>query len=151
MKEPWSTVRNVAFLAHLAAAAVMGAFFLGIFRLRGMSFGQNYDVLAVGFGACGLAVFLLTLGVKERWLQKGFFLLAGAAGTGVLVTMAATFLLKWSGHAPGGDGGGIIVPMLVGCPIAFLVGAVGALVCLARGARGERKAASPVTPPTESP
>lgn len=138
MKDRLSTFRNVLFFAHLAMTAAMGAFFLGIFRLPGLSFGRNYDVLAVGFGVCGLAVLLLTAGVKERWLQKGFFLLCGAAGAGVLVTLAAFSLLSWAGHPPGGDGGGITVPMLIGCPIAFLVGAVGAITCLIRGTRNER-------------
>jgi hypothetical protein len=136
MQTPSNQIRNAAFYAQLVAYAALLAFFFGFLRLPGISYGRSFDIFSTAFGVLGLPVLLLTFKVKESRLQKAFFLLAGAAGTGVVVTLAVFALLSWAGHTPGGDGGGLTVPMLLGCPMAFLVGAVGALACLARGVRG---------------
>lgn len=140
MKTTTQRIRNAAFYAQLATFVGMIAFFLNIFRLPGLSFTQNYDVLSTVFGALGVPVLWLTFRAKEVVLQKLFFILAGVAGVGVFVTLAVFTLLSWAGHKPGGDGGGITVLMLVVvCPIAFLIGAVGSVVYLIKGAIAEKR------------
>ncbi len=133
-------IRNAAFYAQLATFAAMAAFFLGVFRVPGISHAQNYDLLSIVFGTLGLPVLLLTLMVKESGLQKLFFMVAGAAGAGVIITLGVFALLSWSGHTPGGDGGEITVPtLIIVCPILFIIGAVGGMVFLIKEGIAGRK------------
>jgi hypothetical protein len=60
----------------------------------------------------------------------------------LFLTCAGFSLLRWAGHTPGGDGGGPTVGLLLLCPVVFLIGAVGAMVCLIKG----RRAAPKTTP-----
>ncbi len=96
--------------------------------------GEPFFLLCALFGAAGLGVLVLTFKVGEPILQKVFFLVAGTAGTAALVTAAVFHVLAWSGHTPGGDGGGITVAMLMlVCPALFVLGAIGGSVCRIRG------------------
>ena len=111
--------RNAALIVQLAGFAAMFCML-----------GPWFDIPCALFGAAGLVVLLLTIKLGEPRIQKLFFILAGVAGTGSLITLVVFNLLRCSGHTPGGDGGGITVAMLiVVCPILFLIGAVGSTVC----------------------
>ena len=124
-------IRNVVFYVQCAMFVAMMCIM-----------GPRFFSLCALFGVAGLAVLLLTLKLDEPKLQKLFFILAGGAGTAALVTNGVFHILAWSGHTPGGDGGGITVPMLlIACPIGFLIGAIGVAVCRIRGRiAGARKA-----------
>ena len=116
-------IRNAALMVQLAGCATMFCML-----------GPGFDIPCALFAAAGLVVLLLTIKLGELGIQKLFFILAGLAGTGSLITLVVFNLLRWSGHTPGGDGGGITVAMLiVVCPILFLIGAVGSIVCLIKG------------------
>ena len=131
MKTKSLRIRNAAFAVQLAG-------FVAMFCMLGPWF----DIPCALFGAAGVVVWLLTIQLGEPGIQKLFFILAGVAGTGSLTTLVVFNLLRWSGHTPGGDGGGITVGMLiVVCPILFLIGAVGSLVFLIKGRITEKKSA----------
>jgi hypothetical protein len=121
MKEKLVIIRNTVF----------GLMILCFFVSVG-SFSQMCDILFMPLGLPALAVVLLTIWVDEPRIQKVFFLLAGGAGAAMFITCAVFSIMRYFGHTPGGDGGGITVPMLLGCPIVFIIGAVGAIVCLVR-------------------
>lgn len=122
MKTNVRVIRNAAFYVMLA-----------VLLLSLSSLTALLDVLYIPFGLAGLAVVLLTIRLQEAKLQKAFFFLAGGSGTALLFTCAVFSLLRWSGHTPGGDGGGITVPMLILCPLVFIVSAVGCFVFLIKG------------------
>ncbi len=104
------------------------------------SMGPKFFPACALFGAAGLVVLVLTLMIKEPKIQKLFFILAGGAGTAALTTLTVFWIMAWSGHPPGGDGGGITVPMLlIICPLTFLVGTVGAIICLIVNSRSKRQ------------
>ncbi len=129
MKTTSPQIRNAAFYVQLAA-----------FAAQFCLLGPLFDVPCTIFGLAGLIVLVLTLKLAEPTIQKVFFLLAGGAGTAALLTLAGFALLSWSGHTPGGDGGGITVGMLiVVCPALFLIGAVGGMVCRIKGRTSEKK------------
>lgn len=126
MKEKLLIIRNMVFyMTILLFFASVG------------SFRQMFDILFLPLGLPALAVVLLTIRVDEPRMQKVFFLLAGGAGAAMFITCAVFSLMRHFGHTPGGDGGGITVPMLLGCPIVFIIGAVGAIVCLVKGSKAQ--------------
>jgi len=128
MKQALPVIRNVAF-------GLMIFFFLILFA----SLGPGFDTPCNLFGSLGLVVLLLTVAIAEPKIQKVFFIIAGVAGTAALITLNSFKMLSWLGHQPGGDGGGITVPMLiVVCPILFVIGAVGSTVCLIKGRRAQK-------------
>lgn len=138
MKEMLPVIRN-------------GAFALAVMLLLAMfsSMGTKFFPACALFGSAGLVVLVLTLMMSEPKLQKLFFILAGGAGTAALTTLTVFQIMVWSGHPPGGDGGGITVPMLlIICPITFLIGAIGAVSCLLWNSRsrGQPKSDDPSTP-----
>jgi len=129
MNETLRQIRNVVFY-------VQCAMFVAMLCILGPRF---FHLCAV-FGVVGLATLMLSIKVVEPRIQKLFFILAGGAGTASLITLAVFYLLAWSGHTPGGDGGGITVPMLiVVCPALFLIGAVGSTVCRIKGRIAARR------------
>ncbi|MBI5822081.1 MAG: hypothetical protein HZA88_24170 [Verrucomicrobia bacterium] len=121
MKDTLLIIRNGALLMQF-----MG--FVGMLTTLNASF----DIPCNIFGVSGLVVLLLTIKLGEPRIQKLFFILAGVAGAGSLIALNGFKLLAWFGHTPGGDGGGITVPMLILCPVLFLIGSIGAIVCLVR-------------------
>lgn len=128
MNETLRQTRNVAFY-------VQCAMFVAMFCVLGPLF---FPLCAI-FGVAGLVTLLLSIKSVEPRIQKIFFMLAGGAGTASLLTLSVFQLNAWSGHTPGGDGGGITVPMLiVVCPALFLIGAVGGTVCRIKGRNAEK-------------
>lgn len=122
------------------------AFFLMIVSFLSMlaTLNPRFDIPCNAFGAFGVVVLLLTIAIGEPGIQKLFFILTGVAGTAALITLNAFKFLSWLGHQPGGDGGGITVPMLiVVCPILFLIGSVGSIVCLIKAAITENQTNQP--------
>lgn len=116
MSRMWSRIRDAVLLVQCLLCVAM----LSIL-------GKPFFPLCAAFGVAGLAVLLLTIALDEPLIQKGFLLLAGAAGSAALATLTVFWALVWAGRPPPGDGGGITVAMLiVVCPIAFTIGAVGA-------------------------
>lgn len=129
MNTNFSRLRNAAFCWQIVGFAAM--FFM---------LGPLFDIPCVIFGAAGSVVLLLTIKLGEPIIQKLFFILAGGAGTGSLITLVVFNLLRWSGHTPRGDGGGITVAMLiVACPILFLIGAAGSIVFFIKGRTAEKR------------
>lgn len=126
MKDTLLIIRNTVFYIMIPL------FFVSV-----GSFKQMFDILFLPLGLPGLVVVLLTIWIVEPRMQKVFFLLAGGAGAAMFITCAVFSLMRHFGCTPGGDGGGITVPMLLGSPIVFIIGAVGAIVCLVRGSRAK--------------
>lgn len=92
--------------------------------------GPSFFPLCALFGAAGVGVLLLTVVTREPVLQRILFWVAGGAGAAAILTLSIFHILVWAGHPPGGDGGGITVPMLlIICPVGFLIGAIGATLC----------------------
>ena len=131
-RESLRGARNVAF-------GLMGLLFLALLA----SMGPRFEVPALLFGAAGLTVLILSCLTREPGMQRWLFLLAGGAGAAVMITLVVFRLLAWAGHTPGGDGGGLTVPVLIGGPLVFLASGLGLLVrliwrsCRRRG-RGDR-------------
>lgn len=112
---------------------VFGLMIVTFIALIGM-LGPRFDMPCYILGVEGIVLFLLTLLLRERVVQRIFFLLTGAAGSGFLFTLGTFKVLSWLGHTPGGDGGGPTVALLIIVfPALFLVGVIGASVCLIRG------------------
>jgi hypothetical protein len=133
MKDMLPVIRNMAFF-------LMIVFFFSMWA----TLNPKFDIPCNLFGASGVVVLLLTIAVGEPRIQKVFFILAGVAGTAALITLNTFKFLSWIGHQPGGDGGGITVPMLiVVCPILFLIGSIGSIVCLIRSAVKGAKTSQP--------
>lgn len=98
------------------------------------SLGPQFDIPCYILGVEGLILFVLTLLLRERMIQRIFFLLTGAAGAGFLITLGTFKILSLLGHQPGGDGGGPTVALLIIVfPALFLIGAIGSIVCVLRG------------------
>jgi hypothetical protein len=132
MKETLPAIRGVVFGLTILL-------FLAMFA----SMGPRFFPACALFGAAGLVILVLTFMISEPKIQKLFFFLAGGAGTAALITLTVFQIMAWSGHPPGGDGGGITVPMLIIiCPITFLIGTVGAIVCLIWNNRSKWQAKS---------
>lgn len=107
------------------------------------SLGPHFDTPCYILGVEGLILFVLTLLLRERMIQKIFFLTTGAAGSGFLFTLGTFAMLSWLGHQPGGDGGGPTVALLIIVfPALFLIGAVGSIVCLVRGRNAAKENAA---------
>jgi hypothetical protein len=116
-------IRNAAFYLMLAA-------FASLFAMLGSFFDIPCNIV----GVLGLLVVLLTIRLGENRMQKLFFILAGGAGAGYLITMTVFRVMGMLGHKPGGDGGGITVAMFfVVLPPLFIIGAVGSIVLLIKG------------------
>jgi hypothetical protein len=129
MKNTLPVIRNMAFFLMIVS-------FLSMLT----TLNPKFDIPCNVFGALGVVVLLLTIVIGEPGIQKLFFILTGVAGTAALITLNAFKLLSWLGHQPGGDGGGITVPMLiVVCPILFLIGAIGSIVYLIKAQIAEKK------------
>jgi hypothetical protein len=84
------------------------------------------------FGLPGLVVFLVSFWVEERFWHKLVFCLGGGAAGALLITLVVFHVLSLLGRTPGGDGGGITVPMILLCPPLFIIGSVGGIVVLIR-------------------
>jgi hypothetical protein len=126
MKTRLTRIRNVAFWMMLLAA------FLGLGMPQGW-----IGVPGTLFGVPGLVVLLLTFWVRERLIQKLFFILAGGAAAALFITLVVFNIMRFLGHTPAGDGGGITVPMIMICPPLFVVGAVGSMVFLIKAKPSE--------------
>ncbi|MBM4083763.1 MAG: hypothetical protein FJ272_03155, partial [Planctomycetes bacterium] len=74
---------------------------------------RAFDVPCMVMGAFGLAVALPTFWIHESRIQKVFFIMAGGGAAVVLITFGVFHLLAMCGHTPGGDGGGITLPMVL--------------------------------------
>ena len=145
-------IRNIAFYAQFATLISFFALLplLDYLKLPRPGFPRWVDLHLAAFSFLGLVVLLLTLKSSEARIQKASFLLAGGAGTALLITLAVFSIMRWCGHTPGGDGGGITVPMILLCPLVFFFGAVSAIVCLIRGKIAEKKQAPAELPPSTS-
>jgi hypothetical protein len=116
-------VRNIAFYVALPS------FFLGLvllFGTRTIRCGAFFVPLALA----GLAVVLATFWLKESLLHKVFFILAGGSGAALAITLIVADTMTMLGCPPGGDGGGIVLPMILICPPLFITGALGGIVFL---------------------
>ncbi len=106
-----------------------------------LSLGPRFHTPCYVLGVEGLILVVLTLLLRERLVQKMFFLITGAAGSGFLFTLGAFQVLSWLGHKPAGDGGGPTVALLIIVfPALFLIGAIGSIVCLIRAPGAATKA-----------
>lgn len=118
-------IRNIAFYVAFPS------FFLGLvllFGTRSIKCGAFFVPLALA----GLAVVLATFWLKEGWIQKCFFILTGGSGAALAITLIVADTMSLLGCPPGGDGGGITLPMILLCPPLFIIGAVGSMGCLAK-------------------
>lgn len=121
MKDNLLIIRNGAF-------ALMVFCFLMVFGVPR----NTIDVMCMIVGAFGLAVAIPTFWLDESRIQKAFFIMAGGGAAAMLIAWGAFHLLALCGHKPGGDGGGITLPMVLIGGVASLIGSIGAIVCLVR-------------------
>ena len=91
-----------------------------------------FDVMCMIVGAFGLVVAIPTFWLDESRIQKVFFIMAGGGAAAMLIAWGAFHLLALVGHKPGGDGGGMTLPVVLIGGAASLIGSVGAIVCLVR-------------------
>lgn len=111
-----------------------GAFALMVFSFF-MVFGVSVhavDIMCMIVGAFGLAVVIPTFWLDESRIQKAFFIMAGGGAAAMLIAWGAFHLLALAGHKPGGDGGGMTLPVVLVGGVASLFGSIGAIVCLVR-------------------
>jgi hypothetical protein len=93
---------------------------------------ESFDIVCMIMGAFGLVVALTTIWLEESRIQKAFFIMAGGGGAAMLIAWGVFHLLALVGHKPGGDGGGMTLPVVFLGGAASLIGSVGAIVCLVR-------------------
>lgn len=127
MKARSPQIRNIAFYVAIVS------FFLVLLTLFGVRSIQSSGIPSIPLALAGLVVVLLTLRLKESVMQKCFFILAGGSGAGLAITLIVFDIMRMLGCPPGGDGGGITLPMILICPPLFLIGAVGGIVFLIKG------------------
>jgi hypothetical protein len=118
-------IRNAAFYVMLPS------FFLALLGLFGVSI-RSCGIPSMPLALAGLAVVLLTIRLEEGSIQKCFFIVAGASGAGLAITLIVFDIMRMLGCPPGGDGGGITLPMILLCPPLFIIGAVGSIVFLVK-------------------
>jgi len=90
------------------------------------------DVMCMIVGAFGLAVAIPTFWLDESKIQKAFFIIAGGGAAAMLIAWGAFHVLALCGHKPGGDGGGMTLPVVLIGGAASIIGSIGAIVCLVR-------------------
>lgn len=115
-------IRNIAFYVAIPS------FFLGLVLLFGTRSSIKCGAFVVPLALAGLTVVLATFWLKEGWLQKCFFILAGGSGAALAITLIVVDTMSMLGCPPGGDGGGIFLPMILTCPPLFIIGALGGIV-----------------------
>jgi len=125
MKSTTLQIRNVAFYVTLPS------FFLVLVTVFGRAIGSS-GIPSVPLALAGAVVVLATFRVKESIVHEFFFILAGASGAALAITLIVFGIMRMLGCPPGGDGGGITLPMILICPPLFIIGAVGGIVCLVR-------------------
>lgn len=121
MKDNLSIIRNTAF-------ALMVLCFLMVFTAPV----KTVDVMCMIVGAFGLVVAIPTFWLDESRIQKAFFIMAGGGAAAMLIAWGAFHLLAMVGHKPGGDGGGMTLPVVLLGGVVSLIGSIGAIVCLVR-------------------
>lgn len=147
MKTTPERIRNAAFSAQLVAVALGLCITMGLSAtgFRGgpvffWSFATCFAILVAG----GLVVVVLTLRLREGLLQKLAFLLAGGSAVGLAASFPVAMLMQYLARRfgqpqPFGPDGFAEFYALAVFPVAFLVGAVGALAFLVRGMLAKRK------------
>jgi hypothetical protein len=138
MKTRTELIRNAAFYVTLAVLAafvmLLGPIPNGL-KPQGDTFNRCVDVLSIAFGVSGLVVVLLTIRLKEVRTQKLFFLLAGGAALGFLITLMLhgpidRLALSLFGPQPEDFTEGLVLGVF---PILFIIGALGSIVFLVKG------------------
>lgn len=138
-------IRNVAF--YVLLASVVALFAAPALLKGGPIFLAAVNAAFCGISLAGVVIVWQTLRLKEGIFQKLSFLLAGGAAVGLPLSFVVALLLDRlvtaQGHPrPFGPDGFAELYALGIFPIALVIGAVGAIVCLIKGKIAERKAAA---------
>jgi hypothetical protein len=129
-------MRTITFFVLVAIFALILAHFTLNGRLIRLPF-PVIEVLAFVFGLLGVLLLVQTVTIKERRIQRIFFLLTGASAVAmpvcaILHNLVYALFIWWFGEGfwerRGADEGVFFILAVVVCPVLFLIGALGSIV-----------------------
>ncbi len=140
MKDTSLQIRNVILCMLVLIFAILS---IALSRLIRLHFSVIVS-LAIAFGVLGLALVVLTARLRERRIQKTFFILAGVSAAGIpicaiLHNLVHGLFIAWFGegfwerYVGGGDEPVFFILAVFVCPALFLVAAVGSIALLMKG------------------
>jgi hypothetical protein len=125
-------LRNIVLALLAAIFAVLMVSIFGLNERMSLRHLPMFVLLAMACAFCvlGIVEVVLSVKIKEAKVKKLFFILAGAAAAGIPVCAIlhnVVYGLFFAGKS--GDEAVFFILALIVCPILFIVGTLGSIVC----------------------
>jgi hypothetical protein len=133
--------RNVIFWALVVIFAALVASMGMANRLRFWEYKRLLlAVIAVVFFALAIALLVLTVKLKEPFIQRIFFLLTGASAVGIpICVILHNLVYGLFFHGKDGDEAVFFILAVLVCPALFVIGMLGSIVLLLSARLREKK------------
>lgn len=128
-------IDKMRYLILTVMAVIFAVLMCGVFglneRLRIANFSFNVLIgLVVGFVALAVLQIVLTVKSREPRLKRVFFLLTAASAVGIPVfAVLHNVVYGLFFHGSDGDEAFFFILALIVCPVLFVIGSLGSVIC----------------------